>query len=457
MGDSTTSTASVARWSHGNAEGDQVALIWVFPEQRITLLPSDRLLIGRSPECTVQLQGDEISRQHAEIQRDGPIFVIRDLGSKNGTFHNGRRVDEAVLEVQDVVRTGDWVGVVARVGKGVPKGVGPIASGVLAGATLRELLDNVQRAAVSDLSVILSGETGVGKEVIAQLIHQWSRRTGRLVAVNCAALPQSLAEAELFGHQKGAFTGADRARTGLFREADRGTLLLDEIQELSLDTQAKLLRVLQEGQVTAIGESRPVGIDVRVIAAGQSSLEQAVAQGKFRGDLYARLAGIEINLPTLRERREEIIPIFLATLEDQLRGSVPRINVTVAERLVTYDWPFNVREVIQCARQLAVLHGHESAFAEKHLPERLWRTKAAPPVEARSKAGTVARSLVKSRREQSQSANDRQLDRLVAALREHGGNVSKAATELGISRQRAYRLMDLRPDLDIGDVRHPTD
>jgi transcriptional regulator with PAS, ATPase and Fis domain len=456
MGDSTTTTASVARWSHGSEDSAQIALVWVFSKPRVTLLPKDKLVIGRSPECAVQLQGDQISRQHAEIVHDGPIHVIRDLGSKNGTFHNGRRVAEAVLEAQDVIRVGDWVGVVANVGKGVPKGVERVTPQVLAGATLREVLDEVRRAAASDLSVILVGETGTGKEVIAQLIHQWSERTGQLVAVNCAALPQSLAEAELFGHQKGAFTGADRARQGLFREADRGTLLLDEIQELSPEIQAKMLRVLQDGKVTPIGESRPTAIDVRVVAAGQSSLEQAVAQRKFRGDLYARLAGLELKLPPLRERREEIVPIFLATLNSELRNDSLALDVTLIERLAIYDWPFNVREVIQCAKQMAVLHGHESLFTEAHLPERLRRERSQG---AGPSAGVTVpeRAERKKRREQTQGANDRQLEKLVVALRAHGGNVSKAATELGISRQRAYRLMDLRPDLDIGDVRYPVD
>jgi transcriptional regulator with PAS, ATPase and Fis domain len=436
----------------------------------VTLLPQDKLAIGRSPDCTVQLQGDQISRQHAEIQRDGPIFVIRDLGSKNGTFHNGRRIEEAVLEKHDVIRTGDWVAVVSNVGKGVPLGVREIAGGVFAGASLQTLLDDAKRAAVSDLPIILSGETGTGKEVLAQLIHQWSQRSGPLVAINCAALPESLAEAELFGHQKGAFTGADRARIGLVREADGGTLLLDEIQELSLELQAKLLRTLQEGTVTPIGESRPINVDVRVIAAGQSSLEDAVQQRRFRGDLYARLAGLELKLPSLRERREEIAPIFLATLQDQLRSGTPAVDANLIERLCIYDWPFNVREVIQLARQIAVLHGHEPPFTEAHLPQRMAKRRvgtvsvrqseapreaALPSQDGANQVGP-AQDGKKNRRNQGQAANDRQLEQLVVALRSHGGNVSKAASELGISRQRAYRLMDLRPDLDIGEVRHPT-
>lgn len=457
MGDSTTTTASVARWSHGDAGSDQIALIWVFPEQRVTLLPKDELVIGRSSECAVQLPGDEVSRQHAQIVRDGPIFVIRDLGSKNGTFHNGRRVTEAVLEVQDVIRTGDWVGVVGNVGKGVPLGATEIAAGVLAGATLRTLLDDARRAAASNLPIILSGETGTGKEVVAQLIHQWSQRPGSLVAINCAALPESLAEAELFGHQKGAFTGADRARTGLIREADGGTLLLDEIQELSLETQAKLLRTLQEGTVTPIGESRPIAVAVRVIAAGQSSLELAVQQRRFRGDLYARLAGLELKLPTLRDRREEIAPIFLAALKSQLSAGTPAVDVNLIEHLCTYDWPFNVREVIQIARQIAVLHGHEPPFTEAHLPERFMRSRSEPAAVRSSSPELHDQDAKTKRREQGQAANDRQLEKLVVALRTHAGNVSKAAAEVGISRQRAYRLMDLRPELDIGDVRHPAD
>jgi DNA-binding NtrC family response regulator len=415
--------------------------------------------IGRATDCTVSLSGERISRQHAQIVSDGPIFVLKDLGSKNGTFHNAVRISEMVLERQDVIRVGDWIAVVTGLGNPASPGVDQLETGVMAGTQMRQVLEQARRAALSTLPVVLTGETGTGKEVVSRLIHRWSGRAGELVAVNCAALPQGLAEAELFGHQKGAFTGADRSRPGLFRQADKGTLLLDEIQELSLETQAKLLRTLQEGTVTPLGESRSIAVDVRIIAAGQSPLEVAAAQGRFRGDLYARLAGIELKLPSLRERREEIAPIFMATLKQELGGGTPPVDAELIEHLCTYDWPFNVREVMQIARQIAVLYGHEPPFTTAHLPERLKRTSterssSAPP-SFPPPPGAVDIGL--GRRAQAQSANDRQLDKLVAALREHAGNVSKAATAVGISRQRAYRLMDLRPDLVVSDVRHSAD
>jgi transcriptional regulator with PAS, ATPase and Fis domain len=195
----------------------------------------------------------------------------------------------------------------------------------------------LQRAATSDLPVILEGETGTGKEVVTRCLHQWSVRSGPLVAVNCAALPEALAEGELFGYRRGAFTGADKPSQGFFRSAEGGTLLLDEVTDLPLPLQAKLLRVLEEHEVQPLGEPRPIPIDVRVVVAGQQSLLEASRQGRFRPDLLARLDGVTVHLPPLRSRREDVPPLFSRFLTELGQGCVPSVEVDFVERLCLHD------------------------------------------------------------------------------------------------------------------------
>ena len=258
------------------------AVIWVFPRPSEPSVPlrwdgPDERLIGRDADCTIRLDGTDISRRHASLRKDGPHggTVIVDLGSRNGVRVNGRPTTSSALRPGDVVRLGGWLGVVSN----GPAGWKEIAPGLYGGSALQAALVPVRRAAASELPIIIEGETGTGKEVLTRTIHAWSGRTGPLVAVNCAALPEALAEGELFGYRRGAFTGADRASPGHFRSAEGGTLLLDEVTELPLALQAKLLRVLEEREVQPLGESRPVPIDVRVVVAGQQSLLEAVQQG----------------------------------------------------------------------------------------------------------------------------------------------------------------------------------
>jgi transcriptional regulator with PAS, ATPase and Fis domain len=272
--------------------------------------------------------------------------------------------------------------------------------------------------------VILQGETGTGKERVAEAIHGWSGRAGRFVAVNCAALPEALAEAELFGYRRGAFTGADRANPGLFRAADRGTLLLDEVSDLPLALQAKLLRVLEQREVQPLGETRPIPVDVRVIVAGQQPLIEAVRAGRFRPDLLARLEGLTVGLPPLRARREDVIPLFTQLLAPATDGQIPALGSDFAERLCVYDWPFNVRELVLLAKRLIVVRGPGATLTEEDLPDRMRESPAAKPLRETASTEPV------------------QLPALIAALRTAGGNVSRAAALMGISRQRAYRLME---------------
>jgi transcriptional regulator with PAS, ATPase and Fis domain len=248
--------------------------------------------------------------------------------------------------------------------------------------------------------------------------------------VNCASLPEGLAEAELFGYRRGAFTGADRSSPGFFRSAERGTLLLDEVSDLPMTVQAKLLRVLEQREVQPLGETRPVPIDVRVVVAGQSPLDEAVREGRFRGDLFARLDGVTVRLPPLRGRREDVLPLFSHYLGRESGGRAPALEADLVERLVAHDWPFNVRELVLLVRRLLVLHGGESTLHADHLPERMGEGGLESP--SKPPSGTATPS----------AGDSIELPALISALRSAGGNVARASAMLGITRQRAYRLME---------------
>jgi transcriptional regulator with AAA-type ATPase domain len=438
-----TEAASAAR-----ASSDEAALVWLFPRPAppVDLRPdrARELTIGREETSAVCLGGNDVSRRHAVLRVDPAAGVrIADLGSRNGVRVNGRPVAEAAIGVGDVVRIGGWVGVVAA-------GAGAfveIAPGLWGGAGLEEALAPLRRAAPSDLPIVLEGETGTGKEVVARALHRWSGRSGPLVAVNCAALPEGLAEGELFGYRRGAFTGADRASAGFFRGADRGTLLLDEVSDLPLPLQAKLLRVLEEREVQPLGEIRPVPIDVRVVVAGQQPLIEAVRAGRFRADLLARLDGLAVRLPPLRARRADVLPLFSHLLVELGQGRAPSMESDFAERLCMHDWPFNVRELVLLAKRLLTLHGSEVTLRAQHLPERIAGGPAAP-------LGGPAAGGPAAARPSGATADPVELPALVVALRASGGNVARAAAMLGISRQRAYRLMEGQA-VDLEAMRNP--
>jgi transcriptional regulator with AAA-type ATPase domain len=421
-----------------------LALAWLFPKTDGPVLPlsgqrGSEAFIGRDEDCAVALSGADVSRRHAVVRALGPHHVLVDLQSRNGTWVNGRRIESVVLARGDVVRVGGWIGVVGR----DPGPFGTLAPGVFGGQLLREALGPIERAARSDLPIVLEGETGTGKEVIARAIHAWSGRSGPFVAVNCAALPEALAEGELFGYRRGAFTGADQASPGHFRSAQGGTLLLDEVCDLPLSLQAKLLRVLEEREVQPLGEAKPSKIDVRVVTAAQSSLNQAAQRGQFRPDLLARLDGLTQLLPPLRERRAELPYLFTRLLVQGSGARPPEVEARLVERLCLYDWPFNVRELALLVKRLLVLHGAEGQLKAKHLPQRL-RGEATP-------ASLPGSAPTPPSAEAELESPD--LASLVEALRASNGNVARAAQTLGISRQRAYRMMQGRSEVDLEALR----
>ena len=294
---------------------------------------------------------------------------------------------------------------------------------------MNQVFDLIESAAQSEASVVIYGESGTGKELVAAAIHSLgSRAKGPFIKVNCAALNESLLESELFGHVKGAFTGADRTRVGRFEAANRGDIFLDEIGDLPLSTQAKLLRVLQEKEIEKVGDNRPVTVDTRILSATNKDLNRLMEEGCFRDDLYYRIGVIPIYLPPLRERREDIpllVDAFVNRIRLKTRKPIKSIDKTALRLLASYDWPGNVRELINVLEYAFVLCSGDEIKSE-HLPANLTGS-------PRSLSGRQSNS-------RTQSSSDEK-PRLLEALKRTGGNKSEAARILGISRVTLWKRL----------------
>jgi hypothetical protein len=390
---------------------------------RVSLGALDELRIGRGTErrlvrtgrrADLTIPDHELSRHHVALRRHAAGWELTDLGSKNGTAVNGEPTAGTMLADGDVLEVGATLLMFREDGGPDPgdrdladAGATPLAFRTLALDVERRVAD-LAKVADSTVPVLVCGETGTGKELVASALHELSGRRGDFVAINCGALPKLLVESELFGYRRGAFSGARDDRDGLVRRAHGGTLFLDEIAELPAESQVALLRVLQEGEVRPVGAGDVIPVDVRVIAATHQDIEARIAEGRFRQDLYARLAGFVVTLPPLRERAEDIGSVIAALLprlgDDKAKVTLHR---KAARALLGYGYPLNVRELEQALRAAAVLaEGREIRL--EHLPEviRGHGSRFAPP----------------SRPE------DRALrERLIEVLRESGGNVSAAA------------------------------
>ncbi|MBI5068324.1 MAG: sigma-54-dependent Fis family transcriptional regulator [Deltaproteobacteria bacterium] len=306
-------------------------------------------------------------------------------------------------------------------------------------SAVRRLLDGVEAAAASDVSVLITGETGTGKDLCARVIHERSRRAGKpFVAVNCAAIPESLFEAELFGHEKGAFTGAERRRLGRFEVADGGTLFLDEVAELAPTAQVKLLRVLEAGAFEPVGSSHPVKVDVRVIAATNRDLQEQIARGAFRSDLFYRLNVIDIATPPLRERRADIpllVRDFLDEIAARLGRPVPALDPGAVAALSTYDFPGNVRELLH-ALERAVAMSRGDVIRLAHLP---------PALGGGGGAGGDAAGGATGIQPLARAVEEFELQYIRHVLAKVGGHRGRAAELLGISRKSLWQRLREEP------------
>ncbi|HTQ07404.1 MAG TPA: sigma 54-interacting transcriptional regulator [Polyangiaceae bacterium] len=393
---------------------DELPPVWVVPGKRS---------VGRSRAAEIRIDDTRVSRVHATLEPSAEGLYVEDRGSRHGTFLCGKRIarERVLAPWGSILRVGDQVFLVcpdverfhARPRRAGGSGLG-LRTPIVAGPALARVWDEATRAASQPEGVVILGETGSGKECIARIIHASRREPGPFVGINVNAIPEPLFEAELFGYERGAFTGAVSAKPGAFREAAGGVLFLDEVGDLKLEGQAKLLRALDQRQVRPLGSNRDASFDAAIVAATSVDLWQACERGSFRADLFYRLAGVVIRVPPLRERPGDVILLALESLGQ--REPSLRLSADVAEALVTRRWEGNARElrhVVGQAAHAAASAGH-AELALEHLPA----TVDAPPEED---------GLTR--------------ERLEAALARSGGVVARAARALGVSRTTFYKAM----------------
>ncbi len=338
-----------------------------------------RVLLGRHPWCDLVLADGRVSGEHCELVVGAETVRLRDRGSTNGIRIGGIHVLEAELRPGDGFRIGDTRLVLESRGttRRVPRRETDLTGRLIgASAAMQRLFDMVERVADRELAVLLLGETGTGKTAVARALHERSgRRDGPFVAINCAALPPDLVESTLFGHVKGAFTGAHRSAAGVFQQADGGTLLLDEIGEMPLSAQPKLLHVLETGTVRPVGGEGEVPVDVRLATATHRSPFDDLGQ-RFREDLYYRIAGIELTVPPLRERPGDIPLLAARILAEGAEDAPPRPSAAALRRLESHSWPGNVRELINVLIRAAALAGNDPIDVD-HVMIRGWSSDGA--------------------------------------------------------------------------------
>jgi DNA-binding NtrC family response regulator len=391
-----------------------------------------RVLVGQSPTCEVRLSDLHVSRRHAAFDLAGGNLRLTDLGSTNGTTIGGVGVVEALLRGGETIRLGDTLLRVDLVEDADPM---PLSAATHFGRTLgasvemRRTYRLCDRLAASDVPILIEGETGTGKEVLAESIHEASRRSaGPFVVFDCTAVPPSLIESELFGHERGAFTGAVDARKGVFEEADGGTLLIDEIGDLDRTLQPKLLRALERGEVRRVG-GKTIKVDVRVLAATRRDLDRAVQMGAFRDDLFFRLAVARIELPPLRDRRGDIE--LLTRHFWQAMGGPSEIPFEVLSRFESYSWPGNVRELHNAvARQIALGEAFDAAA----------RATTTTTTSGRDAIEEVLALDLPFPRARDRVLHEFETRYVSRALAQHGGVAAHAAAASGIARRYFYQI-----------------
>jgi transcriptional regulator with GAF, ATPase, and Fis domain len=392
--------------------------------------------IGTAPDNDLVLTDDSVSRWHAEVEATAQGVRVRDVGSTNGVVVGGVRAFDVLLASDSRLLLGDTELTIVPLRETVEREqVDADRFGDVLGrsARMREMFADLERIAATDVTLLVEGETGTGKDVIAESVHLASERRGQpFVVFDCGAVAASLAESELFGHERGAFTGAVAAKAGVFEQADGGTLFLDEIGELPKELQPKLLRALDKHLVRRVGGTRAIEVDVRILAATNRNLRAEVARGAFREDLYFRLAAAHVSVPPLRDRMEDLpllVEHFLSL--EKPRRSAAEVPPHIWEMLRAHRWPGNVRELRNVMQRLVVT------------PDRLLR-EAGQPRERRGSGAPAGANdgppapLRIARREAS-DAFERAY--LAAALEESGGNVTRAAAVAEVSRQMIQKLL----------------
>ena len=447
----TTLPGSSVRTGESHVRVQQIVLVHApAPGPFVPMaLTGSALSIGRAPGDGDRffVPDPEVSRTHVRLDRegDGP-WILSDCGSRNGTLVDGVRTPRAELHDGAVIRIGQSLLVFVDVVLAPGAAVGPGARG-LWGNSLRmqALRGEIALVAARPVPVLILGETGAGKERVAQELHLQSGRAGRFVPMNCAAIPEALAETELFGHAAGAFTGATAKNDGVFVAAEGGTLFLDEIGELPSAIQPKLLRALATGEIKAVGRSDVRAVDVRVVGATHRDIHASVATATFREDLFARLSAWTLHVPPLRDRRDDVLALASSFLVEK-RCSIAW-SPDVAESLLLCAWPYNVRQLEQVIYAAAVRAERAGMIGVEHLPAELTSAVSArAPVASRQSAGEPPLDVLVSRTAVPTAAQFK------LVVERHGGNMARVATFFGKDRRQIYRWAE-RFGVDPGSFR----
>ena len=447
-------------------QGDPGARLSVTISNGMTVevrLGQKEVKIGRGREADLQLPDPSVSRLHAKVFRVGGQYFLADLRSRNGTHADGKRITQLSLEDGRMFQVGPFRIHFHRPVSGFPAGEEPTAPpgspsstadsaetepvrvakrteapavtveapfGLIGGsAHVRKLVATIRRVAASDVPVLIEGETGSGKELVARGIHDASARRERpFIVVNCGAISPNLIESELFGHEKGAFTGATAQRKGAFELSNSGTIFLDEIGELPITLQPNLLRALEQKEVKRVGGNDLLLADVRILAATNRNLREEIARKTFREDLYFRVGAITVSIPPLRDRREDVSTLarhFLAEMKSPASGLLPDLSPAALDAMISHDWPGNVRELRNAIQRAVVmadsgeLTGHDFSFL---------RRAAEPEAGAETPPGL-------SRWEQAERTN------ILGELARQMGNKTKAARALGIAKSTLFEKL----------------
>jgi transcriptional regulator with GAF, ATPase, and Fis domain len=402
-------------------------------------LEAPSLTIGKGQDVDVRLTDPAISRRHLELAASPDGLIVRDLGSRNGTWLGGCRIVEATL-IQDVTLSFGQTSIAVRLADAAidleVSDRHEFGGALGASFAMRNVFALLEKAAKGNVTVLLEAESGCGKEVLAYALHQESPRAeGPFVAVDCASLPENLIESELFGHERGAFTGAVNSRAGAFERANGGTIFLDELGELPLEQQAKLLRVLEKREIRRVGGQRTIPIDVRVIAATNRRLAEAVRRREFREDLYYRVSVIRVVVPPLRDRKEDI-PALAQHFLERIRGAQAQIPADLVQVLMAHPWPGNVRELRNVVERWATF---ESARPEVLFGESLGGATGQRKEGALGSLGDLASLPYHEAKRRVLEAFDKAY--FPDVLRRVGGVVAKAAELAQVPRPSFHRML----------------
>jgi transcriptional regulator with GAF, ATPase, and Fis domain len=391
------------------------------------------ITIGSAPTCDLVLSDDTVSRVHCELLSTEFGVRVRDAQSTNGVLVAGTRIYDAVFSTALVIQLGSTLLHVDLVGSAERALSSENRFGDLLGqsAAMRALFADLERIARSDVSLLIEGETGTGKELVAESVHRSSSRSeGPLIVLDCSSITPSLVESELFGHERGAFTGADRSRPGLFEQAHGGTLFLDELGELPKEIQPKLLRVLEKREVRRVGGQRTNPVDVRVIAATNRNLAVEVERGNFREDLYYRIAGARVVVPPLRDRKEDLVQLVEHFMRLQRPvGSAAQVNEETLDMFRSHRWPGNVRELRNAVQRWLVM------------PERTFEPDSVRGAAQDAAEGFTTEAPLPLRFARREAADAFEQAYLKRVLQRTEGNVTRAAAVAEVSRQMIQKLM----------------